>query len=430
MMKTLLGCAALVLLTSSLMVGQQYNFTVLHHFGSQAGDGVQPAGPLVKDKAGNLYGVTDGGGAHAGGTVFELSRTNGKWAETVLYNFCSAASCVDGQNPNGGLILDSAGNLYGTTINGGSGSQPYGTVFEVSPPAAGGEWTEKVLYSFCSVGICTDGAMPMSGVTMDAEGNLFGTTTQGGSSVNGIVIGTSGLVYELTPGSAGWTQTILYDFCPAQGAYCSDGTGPVGVVTFGPGGDLYGTTSLGGSQNSQGGGTVFRLKRETAGWRESVIFAFSNSGLLGYQPWGNISFDGEGNLYSVTVAGGAANNLGSGSVFELDAKGALSEFLFNQTDGRYPIGGVTLNPRTHTLFGTTTAGGGEDSAFYNDGVVFSISPTWQETVLHIFCIESCNIDGQYPDGPVILTSAGDLVGVTKFGGQYGNGVLFEMSPAQ
>jgi uncharacterized repeat protein (TIGR03803 family) len=224
--------AAAVLMTSTWAAAQE---KVLYNFGNGT-DGVAPQAGLVMDAAGNLYGTTYNGGTYNYGTVFELTpAAGGGWTEMVLHNFNNDG--VDGAYPHAGLIFDAAGNLYGTTHSGGthnaSCSNDCGTVFELTP-SAGGTWTEKVLYDFYS--IRTDGAFPASSLIFDGAGNLYGTTIFGGASGAG-----NGTVFELTPAAGGgWTERVLYSF----GA---DGIWPYAGLIFDAAGNLYGTTSFGGT---------------------------------------------------------------------------------------------------------------------------------------------------------------------------------------
>ena len=207
---------------------------VLHSFNFNETDGANPEAGLIFDRAGNLYGTTNGSGSGSVGTVFELTpRADGSWKEKVLYSFDGS----DGSNPEAGLILGAAGDLYGTTSSGGSDN--LGTVFKLTPNADG-DWTEKVLYSFNE----TDGAYPEAGLIFDASGNLYGTTVGGGTN-------NDGTVFELTSeGGGSWTEKVLHNF---NG---SDGFGPYAALIFDTAGNLYGTNSGGGTHND---GTAFEL---------------------------------------------------------------------------------------------------------------------------------------------------------------------------
>jgi len=264
-----------------------------------------PNGALTLDAAGNLYGVAEGGGGCGCGLVYRLSppTKKKKWKYLALYTF-RGPKHNDGQGPNGDLVFDAVGNLYGTTYTGGS-CLWCGTVFELSPgPTA---WTEKVLYSFQGP---PDGGTPVAGVIFDGAGNLYGTTTSGGSLGWGVVFG-------LSPNAGNWTETVLYSFTGL-----SDGRYPVGSVTLHNGG-LYGATESGGSTNPncEGGcGVVFELSPSGGEWTEQVLhdFTFSPDGAM---PYGGVISDSSGNLYGTTIYGGDLNsncsNAGCGVVYEI-----------------------------------------------------------------------------------------------------------------
>jgi uncharacterized repeat protein (TIGR03803 family) len=223
--------AAICLLSASSALAAP-KFKVLHAFGS-GHDGGGLWSRVTLDKQGNLYGATSGGGAYKYGIVFKLTPdANGKWSETVLRNFRNHGR--GGSEPNGGLILDSAGNLFGTTTFGGAYDR--GTVFELL--RGSGSWTEKVLHSFCLHPSCGYGG-PEAGLIVDNTGNLYGT---------------AGLVFELTRGSGGWKEKILHKFCTKRN--CTDGAEPFAGVIFGPSGNLYGTTHGGGAYKA---GTVYEV---------------------------------------------------------------------------------------------------------------------------------------------------------------------------
>jgi uncharacterized repeat protein (TIGR03803 family) len=201
---------------------------VIHSF--NGGDGSAPWGGLVADSSGNLYGTTSASGLHAQGTVFELSQTNGKWSEKVLYSF--DATTGDGGAPYGNLTFDSSGNLYGTTSKGGANG--VGTVFELVTNGKGG-WTESILYSFNNNG--TDGSTPYGGVLFDSAGNIWGTTSAGGAHGDGTI-------FELATGTS-WTESVAYSFNGASGST------PYAGLIKDSSGNLYGVTFAGGA-NSKG----------------------------------------------------------------------------------------------------------------------------------------------------------------------------------
>jgi uncharacterized repeat protein (TIGR03803 family) len=244
----------------------------------------------------------------------------------VLYSFCSLANCADGAEPNASLMFDQAGNLYGTTNLGGSGAFGFGTVFELMP-SADGSWKEKVLYQFTGG---ADGGAPGAGVIFDQLGNLYGTAFQGGN-LSQCAIG-CGLVFQLTPKADGnWTESVLYSFAGSP-----DGSNPDASLIFDTAGNLYGTTYYGGdSRNScvlgyGGCGTVFKLTPSAGGtWTESVLKSFREP--QGAYPQGSLIFDQAGNLYGTTSQGGNLNQCrpasGCGFVFELtpNADGSWTE---------------------------------------------------------------------------------------------------------
>jgi uncharacterized repeat protein (TIGR03803 family) len=221
---------------------------ILHNFNDNGTDGAQPRAGLIFDADGNLYGTTSTGGADGEGTVFELSpKAGGGWAERILHSFSHKST--DGRNPVGGLILDAAGNLYGTTVEGGSSEScvnsyvtSCGTVFELTPHAGGG-WSEKVLHNF--VLSATDGVNPQAGLIYDNAGNLYGTTYSGGAY-------NYGTAFELSPqAGGGWTQTLLHSFGSG-----TDASTPTAGLIFGSNGSLYGTGFYGGAYSD---GAVFEI---------------------------------------------------------------------------------------------------------------------------------------------------------------------------
>jgi uncharacterized repeat protein (TIGR03803 family) len=357
----------------------------------------------------------------------------------VLYKFCSTANCADGANPYAGLIFDSVGNLYGTTGGGGFSRcfvyNGCGTVFELTP-GADGNWTEKVLYNFCSATNCADGAIPYAGLIFDSAGNLFGTTSGGGSFSNCPEQG-CGTVFELTPGDDGkWTEKVLHRFTFGPPAY--DGTTPeFGSLIFDKVGNLYGTTFYGGKcVDGPGCGTVFQLKRHAKGrWTEEVLYSFQANGKDGLNPYFGLVFDAAGNLYGTTYVGGRSILSGSslscyqgcGTVFQLTpgTEGRWTEkvlYSFNGKDGDRPVDNLVLDTKGN-LYGNTNAGG-----TYDRGTVFRLSRVaggkWKE-LLYSF---KPGEDGSSPNGGLMFDSAGNLYGTTFAGGDHSAGTVYKFIP--
>jgi uncharacterized repeat protein (TIGR03803 family) len=405
----------------STFAAAQAQYKVLYNFGSVPNDGLAPEGSLISDSYGNLYGTTAFGGTGAGGTVFELSpQPGGTWNEAVLYNFCTQAGCADGFQPQAGLVIDSAGNLYGTTYYGpctnGEGHCG-GVVFELSPPLSGGAWTYSVLYTFCSVfnDGCLDGSEPRSQLVFDASGNLYGTTREGGNGHYNGQANNGGVVFELSPSLAGgWTETVLYNFCTkGSQKICLDGAYPYAGVVFGPDGNLYGTTSEGGGKVKNADGVVYQLSPGSDGWTETVLITqyFSQS----YAP---VSFSAAGNLFSTTLV----------SAFELNAKKQSSRSMqFTRDEGTSSEAGVLIDGARNALFGTTSADGPDGG-----GTVWEVTPSRQLVSIYSFCSLANCADGGVPTGNLIEDQSGNLYGTAEYGGLPGNngynGVVYEITP--
>jgi hypothetical protein len=408
----------------------------IYTFTGGGSDGSNPLSALVADKAGNLYGTTLTGGGYPNcspfgqscGVVFQLTpKPGGGWTEHVLYTFTGEA---DGGYSYNGLVIDSKGNLYGTTYLGGSptGGCPggtCGTVFELSPPEKkGGEWKESVLYSFCSESECTDGAYPQDRLILDADGNLYGTTNvgglPGGCNTDGFAGYGCGVVFKLTHGKKAWKESVLYTF---QGA--SDGGFPYAGVIFDSAGNLYGTTN---GYGTVGAGTVYELKKEAKGWKEATLYSFTG-GLDGGYSVAPLAFDASGNLYGTAEGGGADYY---GTVFELEhGKAGWSEktiytFTGGQ-DGGYPSASLVLHEKS--WYGTAYGGGNKSNCYTGCGSVFKLTldgKSWKENTLYTF---QGTADGGEPDNSVFFDAKGNLYGTTVIGGDYDTyGVVYKITP--
>jgi uncharacterized repeat protein (TIGR03803 family) len=351
---------------------------VLHNFPGP--DDGNPSARVIQDSAGNFYGTTYYGGTAKAGVVYRLDTTG---HYTVLYNFMGGA---DGYYPYAGVIQDSAGNLYGTTISGGTAG--WGTVYKLDPTGH-----ETVLHSFTGG---ADGSGPYAGVIGDSAGNLYGTTEVGGTANQGVV-------YKLD--SAGH-ETVLYSFMGG-----ADGSEPFAGVIGDSAGNLYGTTRSGGTG---GIGVVYKL--DPTG-HEMVLHSFI--GADGNYPAAGVIRDSAGNLYGTTEYGGTE---GFGVVYKLDSTGhetVLHSFP-GGADGAVPSGGV-IRDSAGNLYGTTQQGG----SAWGYGVVYKLDSSGQETVLHSF---SGTDGGGVPIAGLILGPGGNLFGTTYDYGKYGGGVLFAIKP--
>jgi uncharacterized repeat protein (TIGR03803 family) len=366
---------------------QAQTFTVLHAFSGRP-DGDNPAGGLILDSAGNLYGTTWHGEVSGVGTIFKLDTSSD---ETVLYSFAGKS----GTRPFGATLLrDSRGNLYGTTTVGGSSKQ--GTVFRL-----GSNGRQVVLHSF-SGGV--DGGNPYAGLIRDTTGNLYGTTAFGGTYGDGVVF-----VLDRTG-----TETVLYSFTGG-----ADGRNPFGGLIRDPAGDLYGTTEIGGDLNCEppyGCGTVFKI--DSTG-NETTLHIFTG-GSDGANPYGSLVGDAAGNLYGTTSQGGPSD---SGTVFKLDTNG-VETVLYSFTgalDGGYPKAGLVFDAAGN-LYGTTEYFGASSG-----GTVFKLDTAGTESTLHSF---NAGSDGGTPVAGLDWDAAGNLYGTTLSGGASACrcGTVFKLKP--
>lgn len=373
-------------------------FRVLHSFSGS--DGASPWAGLVMDSSGNLYGTTDFGGSNACvggcGTVFKLD-TSGRL--TVLHRFSGS----DGASPTTDLVIDSSGNLYGTTGAGGSSDCAYygcGTVFKLDTSG-----TLTVLHSFSGF---SDGGWPYAGLVMDSSGNLYGMTVTGWGGSNACLLYGCGTVFKLDTSGSGFT--VLHVIA----GYPPDGGLPSGALVIDSSGNLYGTTLGGGAfSNACGGacGTVFKLDTSR---RLTVLHSFSGGD--GANPYGGLVLDTSGNLYGTTVGGGSDACFNRcGTVFKLDTSGNGFTVLhsFSGSDGQWPYGGLALDS-SGNLYGTTAA----------NGTVFKLDTSGNNfTVLHRFA----SSDGSWPLSRLAIDSSGNLYGTASMGGSSNQGTVFEIS---
>ena len=380
------GAMTLAALTALLLIAarsaQAQTEAVLYNF-TGGNDGSTPQSKLVF-QGGNLYGTTKLGGLGSG-TVFELSPNGtGGWSETVLYNFCSVSNCADGANPTYSYVtFDSAGNMYGTTFAGGANG--FGTVFELSPQ--GSTWTETVLYSFAN---SPDGENPVNGLIVDSAGNMYGTTYNGGSAG-------FGTVFELSPAAGNWTEKVIYEMHSNYAGLVMDGSG-----------NIYGTNHK----------AAFKLTPNgSGGWKSAVISGFGSA----VNPNGTLVLDSAGNLYGTTYLGGNGN----GNVFKLSHSGGkwvkTSLYTFGATTPNRPLGGLVFDSQGN-LYGTTTAGG-----IHHAGDAYELvslgGGKYKFRVLQPFDGEN----GGMPLSSLVLDSSGYLYGTCSVGGVDGYGVLAEFN---
>jgi uncharacterized repeat protein (TIGR03803 family) len=393
--------------------------TVLWNFSNSNGDGGSPSSnSIITDSQGNLFGVTQFGGSAncitGCGVVFELSPNGADgYNETILHDFTDTNG--DGAYPPGGLVFDAQGNLYGVTSQGGANGT--GTIYELSPTSGGG-WTETILYNFGVVG-GGDATYPRSGLIMDTVGNLYGAADGGGTNSGRCGPG-CGTVFELSLSGGAWTETILHRFRGAGGRYNGDGAAPNGLA-FDAVGNLYGTTYVGGTQR-ENWGTVFRLKPTNTGWAESVLHSFT--GVDGFRPYGNVVVNRAGDIFGTCNSGGTN---GAGTAWELVRSGAkfTLQVLYNFSDsaGGAQPGGITMNGVGNMLGGTELGGSGGSGTFYK---LIKSGNTWNEKVLYNF---TGGADGGSPSlGPPLLDASGNIFGLAVTGGTFGDGVAFELTP--
>lgn len=432
----------------------------IYAFCHEAGcpDGADPDAPLSMDAAGNLYGTTASFGANGnGGTVFELiPQAHGNWKFKLLYSFCALADCADGNDSEAGLVIDTSGNLYGSTAFGGA--HGYGVAYELMPNANRSKWKFKILHDFCSKNNCADGASPQSALTYagaqsgalyDGTSPLYGMTPGGGNAQGDME--PQGTVFTLTPraGTNKWDETVLYDFCSInQGGFiCIDGARPLGGLIVDAFGNLYGMTSQGGHgtnlKHQLQYGTIFELS-PGASWTETVLHSFCSDANCadGEYPQGALLADAHSDLFGMAPVGGTPCTPDSGCygvAFDLSLNGvnSVESVLYNFcsqldcADGATPLPAPVMDAAGH-LFATTENKGNTSIVPYGGGTLFQVRGSSFKT-LYRFCSQPACADGQNPDVGVIMDGAGNLFGTTSAGGDTGvystgGGTLYEWVP--
>ncbi|HKT87163.1 MAG TPA: choice-of-anchor tandem repeat GloVer-containing protein [Candidatus Sulfotelmatobacter sp.] len=382
-------------------------------------DGTESEGNLIFDSVGNLYGTTGDQYDPSLITVFKLSpNSDGTWTENVLW---TSTGNPEPMNIRAGVIFDASGNLYGTSLYGGASN--CGTVFKLTHNADG-SWSEKNLHDFD----CTDGYQATGGVIFDSAGNLYGTTSFGGTS-------NWGVVYELSPNADGsWTETTLHNF-----TFGNDGGYPGhGSLAFDSAGNLYGTAGQGAQGTcfvwTTGCGTVFEMSPKANGtWSFKTIHSFTG-GDDGGVPQYDLKFDSAGNLYSTTYVGG---KYGYGVVFELihHSNDSWSERVVHHFrgggDGAGPFGGVIFDAAGN-LYGTTSVGG--DNECFNAvspggcGTVYKLTPKTTGGFTHTVLVRFHGKPNNTPYSDLVIDNVGNLYGAATGYGTYSSGTVYEVIP--
>jgi uncharacterized repeat protein (TIGR03803 family) len=369
-------------------------------------DGEYADTDLVMDGAGNLYGTSVQGGAHASGTVWELSPSGDTWTHTVLYSFTGGA---DGGEPYKGVTLDADGNLYGTAVTGGGGGCEGGCGVAYKLTNNGGTWTQSDIHAFSGG---EDGAGPGARLTIGDDGNVYGMAPTGGDFG-------SGTLYQMHQRHGGtWKLSVMHAFTGG-----ADGCGGSAGALVLRGGKIYGAATACGAN---GQGTLYELSPGMHGkWRFRTIYTFKGEPDAGF-PYGGLMFDGLDNIYGTTYYAGA-NDVGA--VYEVTPRdrGEWKErLLYSFKDGSGDGNSSIANLVTDTsgnLYGTTSAGG------TGQGVIFRMAPgahhAWHESVVHDF--------GGVPDGAfayngMVGDGAGNFYGATTQGGADGEGAIYKFTP--
>jgi len=419
-----------------------YTYKVLYDFCSHRDckDGGTPYSTLSIDSAGNLYGTTSLVQNKPTGTVFELVLDPSKntWKYKLLYRFCRPDCTASGGFPlRDKLVMDSAGNLFGTALQGGKASG--GTAFELLPGETSKRGTLVVLYNFPLTANEPDGGLTYvgaeTGVPYDDVSPLFGTTVYGGMvGENGCADSWGcGTAFELTNTGGTWSSQTIYQFCSKPS--CADGERPARIFSDADG-NLYGTTYAGGAKQKQG--VAFELSNTGGTWTQTILHTFCAMPKCsdGSSAQGGLTPDAAGNLFGAGYSGSSGKNGCCGTLFELVPGGERSEYnvLYNFCslpgcrDGANPSSPLILDA-SGTIYGTTFSGGGNniDQGSMGGGTVFSWNGTTLQS-LYQFCSQADCTDGEYPVAGLVMDSHGNLFGTTTAGGKYGGGVVFELSP--
>jgi uncharacterized repeat protein (TIGR03803 family) len=395
-----LAVAILMIVAATQVQAQTYN--VIYTF-SGCADGNTPTSTLILDQSGSLYGTTEYGGTVCGnqglGVVFKLKRTASGWINTPLHTFVGGGADGAGPANYGGLTVGPDGSFYGTTVAGGRSN--LGIVFRLRPSprvcrAAFCPWSEDILHSFSGN---PDGAQPYGKLAFDAAGNIYGTTSEGGSS-------RFGTAYEVAPSGNGWSESVLY---PIDGL-------PFAGLTLDHAGNLYGVNYEGGI----GAGSLFQLTPSGSGWARNVLHTFMGQD-DGANPLGGLIFDSSGNIFGSTTVLGVN---GGGTVFEMSPSGGdWTLTTIHSFSGGAGPGSTLLMDAAGNLYGTTLSGGA-----FNSGSVFKLTHSgsgWTYSDLHDF--QEGN-GGLAPVGGVTMDSNGNLYGTASSGGAHNAGVVWEITP--
>lgn len=396
------GCVLLMLCAATVISARAQTFTTLYSFAGL--DGLDPyQAPLIQGEDGNLYGTTDFGGTANWGTIFRITRAG---VLTTLYNFCTQSNCADGGQPNAGLALAVDGNFYGMTTSGGANN--WGTVFKLTP-----DGILTTLHSFCFEKDCLDGASPYGGLVQAADGNLYGTTEQGGPTGRGTM-------FRITVEGV---FTIIHNFC-VHLPQCHDGYSPRGNLIQATNGKLYGTTSSGGARNQSG--TVFSIDRHGA----FDYVDLQDAGAGGGPEAGVLQVSGR--LYGTTYN---SQIKGNGTLFRVDRdKTARTVYWFcvsqDCSDGANPTAAL-IQATDGSVYGTTSKGGDlscMSPAGNGCGTIFQIAPGGKFVTVHTFEAS----DGSLPNAGLFQATNGVLYGVTSSGGDgvecgiYGCGTIYSL----